>query len=71
MVSHYFKSEENLDYIGPIPDIWYYGANEIERGGKFLLYENHKSEPFDNRRVLETYCQNDVTVLRQASRVFE
>ena len=26
--------------------------------------------PFDNRRVLEQYCQDDVTVLRQACRVF-
>ena len=25
---------------------------------------------FDNRRVLETYCQDDVTVLRKACRVF-
>ena len=25
---------------------------------------------FDNRRVLETYCQDDVTVLRQECRVF-
>ena len=25
---------------------------------------------FDNRRVLETYGQDDVTVLRQACRVF-
>ena len=25
---------------------------------------------FDNRRVLESYCQDDVTVLRQACRVF-
>jgi len=25
---------------------------------------------FDNRRVLEAYCQDDVTLLRQACRVF-
>ena len=24
-----------------------------------------ESEPFDNRRVLESYCKNDVTVLMQ------
>ena len=29
-----------------------------------------KSEVFDNRRVLERYCQADVTVLRQACRTF-
>jgi len=31
---HYFNTEENLDYIGPIPDISYYGATEIERSGE-------------------------------------
>ena len=33
-------------------------------------YDSQRSVPFDNRRVLETYCQDDVTVLRQACRVF-
>jgi len=44
--------------------------SEEERKEFLMWYENHKSEPFDNRRVLETYCQDDVTVLRQACRVF-
>jgi len=35
-----------------------------------VWYERQKSEPFDNRRVLESYCQDDVTVLRQVCRVF-
>ena len=26
---HYCNTEENLDYIGPIPDASYYGANEM------------------------------------------
>ena len=29
-----------------------------------------ETEVFDNRRVLETYCQDDVNGLRQARRVF-
>jgi len=29
-----------------------------------------ESSEFNNRRVLEQYCQDDVTVLRQACRVF-
>ena len=29
-----------------------------------------ESKPFDNRRVCELYCQDDVTVLRQAFCVF-
>jgi len=34
------------------------------------VVERQKSEPFDNRRVLESNCQDDVTDLRQACRVF-
>ena len=71
---HYFNTEENLDYIGPIPDVSYDGANEMgekERREFLAWYESQKSEHiFDNRRVLETYGQDDVTVLRQACRVF-
>ena len=72
---HYFNTEENLDYVGPIPDASYYGANEMsesERRDFFAWYESQKKKGavFDNRRVLETYCQDDVTVLRQACRVF-
>jgi len=39
---------------------------------QFLVwYEGRKSaEDFDNMRVLETYCHNDVTVLRKACRWF-
>jgi len=72
---HYFNTEENLDYVGPIPDASYYGANEIsgsERRDVLALYEiqEKKCAVFDNRRLLETYCQDEVTVLRQACRVF-
>ena len=28
---HYFNTEENLDYVGPMPDI-YYGADEMGWG---------------------------------------
>ena len=26
---HYFNPEENIDYIGPIPGVTYYGVNEM------------------------------------------
>ena len=43
-----------------------------EESGEFLAYyESQKKEPiFDNRRVLDSYCQDYVTVLRQACRMF-
>jgi len=29
---HYFNTEENLDYFGPMPDKLYYGVNEMGEG---------------------------------------
>jgi hypothetical protein len=29
---HYFNTEANLDYVGSIPDIQYFGANEMSEG---------------------------------------
>ena len=58
---------------GSITDTFYCGIDEISAGARreFLKwYDNQRSVLFDNRRVLETYCKDDVTVLRQASRVF-
>ena len=70
---HYFNTEENLNYVGPITDISYYGLDEMledERKEFLFWYVSQRSETFDNRNVLESYSQNDVTVLRQACRVF-
>ena len=43
---------------------------EDERKEFLVWYESQRSETFDNRYVLESYRQDDVTVLRQACRVF-
>jgi hypothetical protein len=29
---HYFNTKANMDYIGPIPDIHYFGADEMSEG---------------------------------------
>ena len=70
---HLFNTKANLDYVGPIPDIKYYGADEMsedERREFMDWYNKEKVKVFDNRRVLEQYCQDDITVLRKACRVF-
>lgn len=70
---HYFNRLENLDYIGPMPDISYYGVDEMseaERTEFLAWYQDQSNALFDNRRVLEEYCQADVSVLRQASQIF-
>jgi len=70
---HHFNTKANLDYVGPIPDIECYGADEMgaaERREFMAWCNEQKVKVFDNRHVLEQYCQDDVTVLRQACRVF-
>jgi len=64
---HYFNTKENLNYVGEIPDVSYYGADTMsakEREEFLAWYEGQRSEVFDNRSVLEAYCQDDVTVLK-------
>jgi hypothetical protein len=34
------------------------------------VYEGQKDKLFDNKRVLQSYCQDDVNVLRQACQIF-
>ena len=53
-------------------DITNYGIDEMiasERNEFLAWYKGQKGEVFDNRRVLEAYCQDDVSVLREACRV--
>jgi hypothetical protein len=70
---HCFNTKNNLDYVGPMPGIEYFGADEMgECGRRDLLpwYAEQKDEVFDNRRALEENCQDDVTVLREACKNF-
>jgi hypothetical protein len=70
---HYFNTKDNLDYVGPMPGKEYFGADEMgesERRDFLSWYDERKDEVFHNRRVLEEYCQDDVTVLREACWVF-
>jgi hypothetical protein len=51
----------------------YFGVDEMsqsERREFVTWYESQKDGVFDNKRVLEQYCQDDVTVLRQACQIF-
>ena len=68
---HYFNTKANLDYVGPFP---YFGADEMslsERREFMTWYDDQKNKVFNNRLVLEKYCQDDVTVLRQACQIFK
>jgi hypothetical protein len=66
---HYFNKMETLDYVRQIPKTSDYGVEERSIGerNEFLAwYEEQKSMVFNNRQMLESYCQDDFTVLRQA-----
>jgi hypothetical protein len=70
---HYLITEANLIYVGPIPDIQYFEADEMSEGERmdfFSWYAEQKHKVFDCRHVLEQYCQDNVTVLRLACRIF-
>ena len=70
---HFFNNKTNLEYVGPFPDISYFGANvmsQSERREFMMWYERQKNKVFDNRRILEQYYKDEVTVLRQACQIF-
>jgi len=70
---HLFKTSEILGHVGHMPDIRLYGADAIsvsERLEFTMWYNEQKDRVFDNRRVLEDYCQDDATVLREACTIF-
>jgi hypothetical protein len=69
----YFKTPENMNYEGAIPDASYYGVDAMshcEREEFLARYLGQKDSIFDNRHMLESYCQDDVTVLRQSCQIF-
>jgi hypothetical protein len=68
------NTAQHMNYVGPAPDVSYYCVDEMrdsERKEFLSWYETFaKTEVFDNRRMLENYCQSDVAVLREACRTF-
>ena len=71
---HLFNTTENINYVGPVPDVSYYDIDQIHGSERkeFLTWCESvaKTEVFENRRMLERYCMTDVTVLREACRTF-
>lgn len=70
---HYFNTEENQSYIGPMPSPAMYGYNEMKPStrSQFLIwYETVKEETFDFRQEMERYCRSDVDILQRACNQF-
>ena len=71
--THYFNTKDKSNNVGPIPDASYYCVNkksDTKRKVFLYWYEGQKAKAFDNKLVQESYCQDDVAVLRQAFQVF-
>uniref|UniRef100_UPI000D627C86 uncharacterized protein LOC112505627 n=1 Tax=Cynara cardunculus var. scolymus TaxID=59895 RepID=UPI000D627C86 len=72
---HYFNIPANQDYDGPIPDIEYYGADEMKpamRNDFITWYEKEKllNKDFNFKKELEEYCLSDVNILTTAMMKF-
>ena len=68
---HYFNTPKNQDYVGPIPDINYYGSDQMMHDDrkKFLKWHQDRIDEnyvFDFRKELEDYCRSDVAILRRS-----
>ena len=69
----FFNRKENANYIGPMPDLQYYGVESMsvkERENFMRWYEGQRGEVFDMRKDIVTYCKSDVTILRRACAKF-
>jgi len=67
---HFFNTKANLNYFGPIQGMEQYGVaemNESERKEFASWYDTQKDKVFDNRRVWEEYCQDDVSLASSLS----
>lgn len=65
---HYFNTTENQNYVGPIPDIRFYGADSLKPKDRedFLKWHKQRVEEnyvFDFQKELLEYCQSDVDIL--------
>ena len=70
-----FLTEENLDYLGEIPDLSFFCPDSMhteERSDLISWHSERKNENFvfDNRHMLITYCFQDVEILRKSCTAF-
>lgn len=70
-----FNTKENKTYIGPIPDVKYFGADAMSNYDRerFLNWHNQQVNEniiFNNRNELIKYCKLDVEILRKSCAKF-
>ena len=71
---HFFNTEANQNYVGPLPDKEYYdpkGMSEDRAKAFHQWYDTHDPNyVFNFQEELLTYCQSDVALLKGACEVF-
>ena len=68
---HFFNIPENQDYVGKVPDVKYYGPDQMmaDNRKKFLKWHQdriNENYVFDFKKELEDYCRSDVDILRRS-----
>ena len=66
---HLFNKKENWSYIGPLPDLKYFSPDDLNSEKRLQLVEWHgemrnANYVFDFQHELESYCKQDVAILR-------
>lgn len=67
---HYFNTNENQNYVGPIPDIRFYGFDTMEKSAreKFMKWHAEKVKEnyvFDFQKEFLEYCDSNVDILHR------
>ncbi|XP_041478761.1 uncharacterized protein LOC121426498 isoform X1 [Lytechinus variegatus] len=71
---HLFNTEENENYVGPLPAKKYYGTSSMMKTVLQDFNEWYDSLPpdyiFDFQKELREYCESDVQILHQSCKIF-
>ncbi|XP_069469232.1 uncharacterized protein [Ambystoma mexicanum] len=70
---HFFNTQQNQNYVGPIPPVECYGSEFMmseEKEAFLKWYSEARKDVFDFKRELKRYCREDVNILRTACNIF-
>ncbi|KAM4023523.1 uncharacterized protein ACNLHF_028190 [Anomaloglossus baeobatrachus] len=70
---HFFNTEENQNYVGPLSAVKYYGVEYMspsEKGEFMEWYETQVNTTFDFKSELKAYCKQDVEILRRSCELY-
>jgi hypothetical protein len=67
---HYLNTNENQNYVGPFPNVKYYGVDTVENTARKQFLKCHANKvkenyAFDFQKEFVEYCDSDVDILRR------